>query len=161
MRFSARMTGHSDDGLRFPDLATGVNGWCYQARSPAICNLQTVAEIAARRGERPFHMSRELQARIRTDRSWLISFPIFDATERQPLRERPRGMPAVYDVALQRLQADAVGPILGMVNVDAGWNYQELRISPEPVMHIADRRIIALIDTVAQASLRLARLLVH
>ena len=27
MRFSARMTGMRDDGLQFPDLATGVTGW--------------------------------------------------------------------------------------------------------------------------------------
>jgi predicted acylesterase/phospholipase RssA len=163
MRFSTRMAGTTDDGLQFPDLATGLNGWSYQTRSPAICNLGVVsAVVGASGGElRPFRMSRRLQDRIEPDRTWLISYPVFDPTERQPLHDAPPAAASVYAPGTRRLQADHIGPILAILNVDAAWDYEELGLHESPDIHVADPRIVAMIDTVAQASLRLARLLIR
>jgi hypothetical protein len=163
MRFSARMTGMRDDGLQFPDLATGVTGWCYQTRSPALCNLDSVSDIAGAgsRERRPFNMSIDRQNRIQAGRTWLISYPIFDPGEMQPLRNSPRGWSDVYAPGIHRITSDLIGPIVGIVNVDAGWNYDAIGLDPRPDVHASDPRIITVIDTVAQASLRLARLLVR
>ena len=62
---------------------------------------------------------------------------------------------------IHRLTSDLIGPIVGIVNVDAGWNYDAIGLDPRPDVHASDPRIITVIDTVAQASLRLARLLVR
>jgi predicted acylesterase/phospholipase RssA len=163
MRFSVRMHGSADDGLNFPDLATGLTGWCYQTRSPAVCNLQSVAQIANASvvAERPYGLQSGLQQAIEPHRTWLISYPIFDPAERQTLRGTPKGLPDIYAPTVHRLKADHIGPILGIVNVDASWDYTALGLSPIPDLHVDDPRIKAIIDTVAQSSLRLARMLVR
>jgi len=166
MCFSARMEGDPDDGLVFEDLRSGVTGWCYQTRSPAICDLRAVSEIWKKSAEDPsfqppFKMSRLQQGRIRDDRSWLISYPVFDPTERQPLKRRDRLFPDVFGPALHPLKADMVGPLLGILSVDAGWDFDSLNLPRMVYDHVTDARIKAVIDTVAQASLYLARHLIR
>jgi predicted acylesterase/phospholipase RssA len=166
MRFSLRMEGAIDDGLEFKDLSTGVTGWCYQTRSPALCNLAHVASVAKAASTRaassvaqpdlPYKVEPD---KIESSLSWLISYPIFDPAERQPLTGR-LPPPDVAAPGLLALQGQDVGPILGVVNVDAAWDYAALKLDPNPEIHVSDPRIIAVIDTVAQASLRLARALV-
>ena len=162
MRFGARMDGYSDDGLIFDSLGKGLTGWCYQTRSPAICNMQILRDIADNIdiSQRPYGMDSGLQKAVDPNRSWLISYPMFDPAERQPLRRAPSGLPTIYAPAMHRLKADEIGPILGILNVDAAWQYEKLNLDKMPDLHVADRRIKAVIDAVAQASRRLARLLV-
>jgi hypothetical protein len=90
----------------------------------------------------------------------MICYPIFDPAERQALRVPVGGWPEIPAPGIHRLQSDLIGPILGLVNVDAGWDYTRLGLPPSPEDHAGDRRILAVIDTVVQASMRLARLLV-
>jgi hypothetical protein len=162
MRFGVGMRGYPDDGLCFENLTQGLTGFCYQTRSPAICNLQSVAQIATKTdlAVRPFGMKAQQQRTVDPGRSWLISYPIFDPAERQVLRIPPKGLPAIYAPAMRRLTADHIGPILGVLNVDAGWDYGRLELDPSPDLHIGDPRIRGLVDAVAQASVKLARLLV-
>jgi predicted acylesterase/phospholipase RssA len=164
MRFSVRMHGSVDDGLCFPDLATGLTGWCYQTRSPAVCNLQSVSQIAGAGGgvaQRPYGLGSGLQQTIEPNRTWLISYPIFDPAERQPLQNAPKGLPGIYAPTVHRLKADQIGPILGILNVDAAWDYTAIGLSSTPDLHVHDTRIKVVIDAIAQASLRLARILVR
>jgi hypothetical protein len=156
------MQGDPDDGLVFPDLSSGLTGACYQARAAFTCNLQTVAAVAARTppGEpRPFRMPPLLQSRIKADRTWLTSMPIFDpyevAVRHGEAAPAPlETMPAAHG---RRLSLD--GPVLGTLNLDAGWDYSVLGLRPEPELHVVDARIAAILALMEAKTLILARLM--
>ena len=162
MRFGVRMSGHLDDGLAFDRLDQGLVGVCYQSRSGCICNLEHVGRAHARApaGAPPYGMDRGQQQSVDQHRTWLISYPIFDPAERRSLRSAPSALPRDDTPGMRRLATEHTGPILGVLNVDAAWVYDKLGLDPSPDLHFDDRRIVAVIDTVAQGSLRLASLLV-
>jgi predicted acylesterase/phospholipase RssA len=156
---SHNMAGDPDDGLVFPELSSGLTGACYQARACFTCNLQTVAAVAgtAPGRPRPFRMDPGLQSRIRPDRTWLASMPIFDPYEvGMQHGEAARVSPETLVAARHRgLSLD--GPVLGTLNVDAAWDYAALRLSPEPELHVTDPRIAAILALMEAKTLILAR----
>jgi predicted acylesterase/phospholipase RssA len=162
MRFGVRMEGCLDDGLTFDTLDQGLTGLCYQSRSGAICNLEQVRSIVERASSDnpPYRMNRRLHSNIDPGRTWLVSFPVFDPAERRPLRVAPRGSVTGYTPAMRRLATEHTGPILGVLNIDAGWDYDMIGLDPSPDMHVTDRRIAAVVDVIAQTSLSLSRILV-
>src|SRR5258706_13389858 len=84
MLFSYNMDNDSDDKLEFPDLSTGVTGACYQLSTTMVCNLEKVAMLRTTRPQaynRLFNMNPMLQNRIKKDRTWLMTVPIFDPHE--------------------------------------------------------------------------------
>jgi hypothetical protein len=105
-------------------------------------------------------MTTQQQLTVDPSRSWLISYPIFDPAERKLLRTPPRGLPTSYAPAMHRLTADHIGPVLGVLNVDSGWDYGQLGLQTSPHQHVTDPRIKGVIDAVAQASVKIARVLV-
>jgi len=165
MIFSVNMGGDSDDGLEFPDLSSGLNGTCYQLRSRLICNLEKVGQL---RSEHPdeyealFGMPEELQRKIRRDRTWLASTPIFDPYELRVLTMQ-EATSTVHDevqrVAFRNVGIELVGPILGILNLDAAWNYAALNLNPDPDFHFADWRIKAILDILQNRSMTIAPIL--
>lgn len=162
MRFGVRMKGCVDDGLIFDTLDQGLTGASYRLRSGAICNLQTVREIAERPAAEspPYGMDRKFHLRTDPGQTWLISYPVFDPSERRPLHSAPRRPSSIYRPAMCRLATEHTGSILAVLNVDAALDYAKQKLNPVPDMQVMDRRIVAIIDAVAQTSLSLARILV-
>lgn len=162
MLVSCNMDGDPDDGLIFPDLSSGLNGACYQARAAMICNLEKVAQLAqspAPRHLRPFRMARELQDRIKPDRSWMASVPIFDPYEVGTPDGRARLLASELQVAARRRPVNLDGPVLGIVNLDAGWDYARMGLDPDPDIHVSDPRIAAILSLMEAKTLILARLM--
>ena len=162
MRFGVRMGDYLDDGRCFETLDEGLTGICYQRRTAAICNLEEVAKIAEKgdTGLSPYNMDRRSHALVDPGRTWLISYPVFDPAERRPLRKASQASHQAYTPLMRLLPTEHTGPILGVLNVDAAWDYDKLRLERSPDMHVLDDRVVAVADVVAQASLGLARILV-
>lgn len=156
MVFSYNMQGDSDENLVFPDLSTGVTGACYQLSTALVCNLAKVARL--RQGERNqysalFGMPAALQNKVKQDRSWLMSVPIFDPHEVQilPKHRAPPGAGEVQRAALSDLGIGLRGPLLGVLNLDAAWDYARIGLDPDTDLQSGDPRIRAISD-IMQAS---------
>jgi len=82
--FSHNMEGDDDREMEFADLESGLTGFCYTSRRPQVCNLREVDELRKKRPEEYenlFGMPPILQGKVRDDRTWLGSVPIFDPYE--------------------------------------------------------------------------------
>lgn len=151
MIYSVNMDGDSDNGLEFPRLTMGVTGACYQLSTALVCNLEKIAKL--REGQPSvykalFGMPPDLQAKVKKDRTWLMSVPIFDPHE---VRVRPKqraapGSTDVQRVAISDLGMGLSGPLLGVLNLDAAWDYQTIALNPDPDVHSGDDRIRAISD---------------
>ncbi len=155
MLFSHNMDGDADDGLVFPNLSTGVAGACYQTSTTLVCNLEKVAQLRAtnlRTYNRLFNMTDEFQKAIRRDRTWLMSVPIFDPHEVRILTQaaQARAWPDMPRVATCDLGIGLRGPLLGVLNIDAGWSYKAIDLDPDPDLQSNDSRIRA-ISAIMQA----------
>jgi hypothetical protein len=84
-----------------------------------------------------------------------MSMPIFDPQEVRVLvtRRRPSVAPHVQRVAIRELGIALGGPVLGVLNLDAGWDYARVRVDPDPDMQISDPRIRAVSDIMQVAAL--------
>ncbi len=155
MVFGYNMANDSDDQMVFPDLSTGVTGACYQLSTALVCNLAKVAKLRETQPDaykRLFNMTQELQNKVKKDRTWLISVPIFDPHEVKVLT-KPKPAPAsdIPRVAICDLGIALRGPLLGVLNLDAAWDYQNIGLDPDPDIHSGDSRIRA-ISGILQAS---------
>ena len=148
MLFSYNMEGDSDNRIVFPDVSTGVTGASYQLSTALVCNLDKVAKLRISQPatyKRLFNMTAELQDKVKKDRSWLMSVPIFDPHEVRVLT-KPRPVPShdIPRVAICDLGIALGGPLLGVLNLDAAWNYDQIGIDPDPDVHSGDSRIRAI-----------------
>lgn len=151
MLFSHNMEGDPDDRLVFPDLSTGVAGACYQLRTTLVCNLEKVAKLRAtnlKLYNRLFNMTNVMQNRIKQDRTWLMSVPIFDPHEVRVLTQPQQA--ATTPRATCDLGIGLRGPLLGVLNIDAAWSYDRIGLDPDPDIHSTDSRIRA-ISAIMQA----------
>jgi predicted acylesterase/phospholipase RssA len=159
MAVSVNMEGDSDDKLELPSLTSGVTGACYQLSTAVVCNLQKVAQLRGDPGnsfyQSLFDMPPELQRKVKSDRTWLMSMPIFDPQEVRvgSTRRRQSVGADVHRVAIRELGIALSGPILGVLNLDAAWDYGRVRVNPDPDMQIADVRIRAISDIMQVAAL--------
>ncbi|HUN82667.1 MAG TPA: patatin-like phospholipase family protein [Phycisphaerae bacterium] len=154
MLFTHNMQNDSDDGLVFPDLSTGVTGACYQLSTALVCNLAKVAMLRTRQPSayrKLFNMTPELQDLVKKDRTWLMSVPIFDPYEvKVQTKPSPRQHPHIPRAALCDLGIALRGPLLGVLNLDAAWDYEQIGLDPDPDVHSGDSRIRA-ISAIMQA----------
>ncbi|QPF93319.1 patatin-like phospholipase family protein [Bradyrhizobium commune] len=152
MLFSHNMENDDDDKIQFPDLSTGVTGACYQLSTTLVCNLEKVAQLRATNlaaYNRLFNMTDAMQNRIKKDRTWLMSVPIFDPHEVKVLPQAAR-MRRPAAIATCDLGIGLRGPLLGVLNIDAAWNYGRIDLNPDPDLQSADSRIRA-ISAIMQA----------
>lgn len=148
-----------DRGLEFPDLKSGFSGTCYQLRSRLVCNLRQIATF--RRADpnqftQLLGMSEQLQERIRPDRTWLASTPIFDPYEIKASARRA-GAVGEHGLAYHDVGIEIDGPLLGVLNVDAAWDYNVMALNPDPHLHYADSRIQAILDIMHTKAMTIGR----
>jgi predicted acylesterase/phospholipase RssA len=159
MVLSVNMEGDSDHGLELPSLTSGVTGACYQLSTAIVCNLQKVAQLRSDPHDTfykaLFDMPIELQRKVKADRTWLMSMPIFDPQEVRVLatRRRPAVAAEVPRAAIRELGIALSGPVLGVLNLDAAWDYAGVRLDPDPDVQISDPRIRAIADIMQVAAL--------
>lgn len=161
-------TANNDYDLCLP-LSAGLTGACMTARRPLLCNLQKLGQLRAEGGEggfdRLFGMPENLQAKVRQDRTWLASVPIFD-----PFASYPRELsiptsgdlphPTVYT---QGLAGRTDGAVFGVLNLDAGLQYGSLSpvLDANPSNQLTDRRIQAVLHLMAATSAEVGEHLSH
>jgi hypothetical protein len=142
--YGYNMGGDPDADMEFPDLESGLTGFCYVHRHPQVCNLQKIGELRKRDPERygrMFGMDKDLQIKVKTDRTWLASVPIFDPKElklgrsTRELKQRYKGH------FYSNVEAEFEGPVLGVLNIDAGWDYGAVELQPDPDTFVFDSRV--------------------
>jgi predicted acylesterase/phospholipase RssA len=159
---SYNMDGDPDDGLVFRDQATGSTGSCYQTHSAIVCNLATVAAAAVKIESgraTPYRMDAQLQGKIRFDRTWLASMPVFDPFELNVHRRRAVNLAPEQRVAMVEHPVSLDGPILAILNLDAAFDYERLRLESEPVLQADDPRIVAILDIMEARTLKIGHLM--
>ncbi|HVR09448.1 MAG TPA: patatin-like phospholipase family protein [Thermoanaerobaculia bacterium] len=163
--FSCNMDDDDDRTMEFPDLESGLTGFCYSSRRPQVCNL---ASVAALRQNNPgeyrnlFGMDPTLQGRVRQDRSWLATVPIFDPYEVRFVQQRQQlqnNSPHYEGRSYHGVEADTDGAILGILTLDAGWDYDTIGLSPDPDIHFRDPRVEAILVLMQTAAMSLGKLL--
>ncbi len=77
-------------------------------------------------------MTPELQSRIKPDRTWLASMPIFDPFEIGMRHGEAAPVSSQKMVAARQRGLTLRRPILGTLNVDAAWDYAAVGLRPEP-----------------------------
>jgi hypothetical protein len=132
IRYSYNMKGDPDEDLVLPFTA-GLTGFCFTRRRPLICNLSRVADLARRGSLDPdemFGMPKELHGKVKQDRTWLASVPIFDPYAAYPRDLSPRqaqpGWPLVEGYHYHGHPATQDGAVLAVLNHDAALPYTEL-----------------------------------
>jgi predicted acylesterase/phospholipase RssA len=158
--YSYNMAGDPDTHMEFPDLESGLTGFCYLHRHPQVCNLQKIGQLRTSEPERfdaMFGMDRRLQMSVRPDRSWLASVPIFDPLElRIGRKDEPQRKQRHKGMFYLNVETDFEGPVLGVLNVDAGWDYSSVGLDENPDRFVFDTRIQAILAIMQTASFRMA-----
>ena len=80
LMYSANMEGDPDQSMIFEDQTQGLTGFAFATRRPFICNLKALMDAISEQvvDNDIFGMPSELHNRVKKDRTWLISTPIFD-----------------------------------------------------------------------------------
>lgn len=160
IRFACNMNGDSDADMEFADLRSGLTGFCYSTRKPQICNLEVVAKLRMSEWQQTdlFGMNPDLQRKVRDDRTWLVSVPIFDPYEvcMDARGKRGRAHEAFVRAAYFSVETEIDGPILGVLNLDAGWSYTDVNLPGDVNLQITDTRIQILLALLHSASFRIA-----
>ncbi|QJW98627.1 patatin-like phospholipase family protein [Frigoriglobus tundricola] len=162
---------NTDRELRL-NLRHGLSGLCYSTRRPLLLNMQQFSQKmrvpAAAPGEH-FGFDRPTQARIRTDRTWLLSVPVFDPEAVLPGRLDAKPIDQIrgrdYAVALEGLvepsDTDAHeldGAVFAVLNLDAGWDYAAVGLDEDPKSHRTDIRVRALVSIMRSCAFRIGAL---
>lgn len=140
----------------------GLTGACYRQRSRLVCNLAKIVALQEQRSdiyERLFGIPPHLQRRLRRDRTWLASMPIFDPYE---LRVQAGSMMAtdLPGIASADAGTDMTGPVLGTLNVDAAWDYNAVGLPPEPAAHVDRPLVQGILALMQSTAISIARTLV-
>jgi hypothetical protein len=160
--YGYNMGGDPDADMEFPDLESGLTGFCYVHRHPQVCNLQKIGELRKRDPERygrMFGMDKDLQIKVKTDRTWLASVPIFDPKElklgrsTRELKQRYKGH------FYSNVEAEFEGPVLGVLNIDAGWDYGAVELQPDPDTFVFDSRVRTVLAIMQTTSFGIAHAL--
>lgn len=162
-----RYAFNMDDPVINPDremmfrFSHGLSGFCFTRRAPLVCNLE-MSNAAYQSGSatdpvKLFGFDAELHAKVRADRTWLMSIPIFDPYSLLPKRVEwnPPGQPeGPYYTAFE---TNLDGGVFGVLNLDAHLPYNNLnpQLDPNPANLIHDARI----RTVRDIMLRTAHIL--
>lgn len=156
LRYQVNMDGDPDENMEF-SIQAGLVGLCYVKRVPHLCNLQDIAAMDQRELRESFEMTADDQARIKADRTFLVSVPIFDPQEMRPIDGR-LGL-NTSSRAFATVDAPIDGPVMGVLGLDAGLSYTGFKLNPDPAKQAVDPRIQGLLDVLQQTSMAIARVL--
>ncbi len=114
----------------------GLTGFCFTRRVPLACDLERFAgELQSGRYTRNelFGFDPPTQQKIRPDRTWLVSVPIFDPYAAYP-RELSSGRDPqghVEGVDYSDFPGTLDGAVYGVLNLDAALSYERISMSRE------------------------------
>ncbi|VTR94015.1 patatin-like phospholipase family protein : : Patatin [Gemmata massiliana] len=158
LRYSFNM----DDPVANPDhdmafgADQGLSGFCFLHRAPMLCNLQLLdrAFDTADDPARLFGFDSTLQGKVRPDRTWLLSVPIFDPYSLLAKRVdwTPDGQPE--GPYYKALETTLDGAVFGVLNLDAHLPYTGVQpaYDPNPANLIHDLRICTVRDIMLRAA---------
>jgi len=161
--YSFNMDGDGDRDMEFPDLQSGATGFCYWSRRPQVCNLKRIAELREsdpKRYAQMFGMPPILQRKVKDDRTWLASIPIFDPHEVRIVekegvdssrRQKYKGQWYID------MDTEISGPLLGVLNLDAGWDYDKVRLADDPNRQLSEKRVQAVLAIMQATSFGIGR----
>lgn len=144
----------TDRDLRL-EFWQGLVGFCFTRRRPVLSNLLALGEAFAAGEldpEEAFGLTPEIQARIRKDRSWLMSVPVYD-----PLTAfvgHPGGEPEVIEAGplYAEMERPVDAALFGVLSLDAGFDYTKVKLAEDAAAQAADPRVLALRDTMLVAA---------
>ena len=165
LRYATNMDGDSDMGLELPTRA-GLTGTCFSRKRPYVCNLD-ILRCWAKVAIVEFPESTQLgmtpaeHLRIRGDRTWLMSIPIFDPIDSWFLDNPPeRSRPEVGTLPIfAELSTDRDGAVFGVLNVDGAIPHTRFGIPEDPEASLTDPRIASMIALMWACSAEVARIL--
>ncbi len=133
--YAVNMTGHPDAAIEIAQ-GRGVTSLCYLYQEPILANLRdNLLDVAPDLSFQPF------APKASPDRTWLLSVPILDPLDLEPRRpDASRG-----------LEADADGPIYGVLNIDACVVYEADGLDPSPVVQAAHPVVRLIFDAMKVA----------
>ena len=145
IQYAVNMSGSLDNDrhldLRFD---TGLTGFCFALRRPLICNLKRIGELPREVLNDLFGMTADQHKLVREDRTWLASVPIFDPFDSYPRDLSSHDVPhtaAFY----YPLSGRTDGAVLGVLNLDANFQYTDMEVDADPAAHWNDPRIKAIL----------------
>ena len=165
LRYATNMDGDPDMGLELPTSA-GLSGTCFSRKRPYVCNLD-ILRCWAKVAIVEFPESTQLgmtpaeHLRIRSDRTWLMSIPIFDPIDSWFLDNPPeRSRPEVGTLPIfAELSTDRDGAVFGVLNVDGAIPHSRLGIPEDPEASLTDPRTASMIALMWACSAEVARIL--
>ncbi len=121
----------------------GLTGYCFVTRRPAICNLERLGK-AFREDERSdfFALDPQIRQRIRADRTWLFSVPVFDPERSTPYAPEEVPDPDVLAAAHFSLESPLDGAVFGVLSIDAAMDYAIIPPEPEEQLKTAAVQLI-------------------
>jgi predicted acylesterase/phospholipase RssA len=161
LRYSFNMENDPDKQMVLSSTG-GLTGACYRSRSPLICNLQKVRDLATTGNIEPrdlFNMTPAQQAQVEPGRTWLCSVPIFDPFDSTTVPQSAHDSSYRFGYYYFQLASLVDGAVLGVLNLDVNWSYVDLSLSPDPEVHFAEPRIRAIVDLMRVASSRVGLVL--
>lgn len=163
IRYSVSMDEDRDRDLQF-HYTNGLSGFCYVSRCLQLCNLEKIRQLAAAgklNREELFGMPQDQHMKVRDDRTWLASVPIFDQYSLYPggLAAVPAGHNTVSGKHFHQIKPSSDGAVLGVLNLDAALPYSELNLDDDPASHWTDVHIQLILDCMQAAAIRIAEAL--
>jgi predicted acylesterase/phospholipase RssA len=149
----------TDHDLSFADTKSGLSGFAFTRRKTMVCNLQKIGELQ-RSGklsaEELFGMDKKLGGKVRPDRTWLASVPIFDPSGVVPERWSD-GMLEYKGEYYHELPPSIDGPVFGVLNLDAAVPFAEVKLEEDVKSpnHWTNVRVVSIIARMEQVALQL------
>ncbi|MDE2507921.1 MAG: hypothetical protein KGM43_11970, partial [Planctomycetota bacterium] len=147
----------NDADLVLP-YAHGLTGRCFVDRMPMVCNLDAfglwMRDHPGGDADKPFGFDPATQSKIRRDRTWLMSVPIFDPEAGTTRRMKiPLPLHPLAGVCYATLDEAGDGPVFGVLNLDAGWNYATVKM-PEDVESQRSHALVHAISDIMRSKAR-------
>lgn len=161
LRYRANMDSPDDNDrdLRL-EFWQGLVGYAFLRRRPVVCNLLALSAAFATGEvdpEQVFGLTPEIQLKIRKDRSWLMSVPVFDPETASPY---PYGDDPVVGVGGQHfveLDSQLDGALFGVLSLDAGFEYGDNTLPADIVNLATNPRLLAVRDILVSAAWELGK----
>lgn len=162
-RYSANMGPDADRRTRF-DANRGQSGYRFYRRRPYVCNIAghlRLAQAGKLSADQNYGLPPADLAKIRPDRTWLASVPIFDPLDswRPPPRPGTAFPPVEGLHPTAELDDNADGGVLGVLNLDANCGDNQRNWPADTDISLTGAPAEFLIDTMSVVVPEVGRLL--
>lgn len=161
LAYRANMDGpeDTDRDLRL-EYWQGLVGFCFVRRRPVVCNLARLA-AAVRAGradaEEAFGLTADIRARVRADRTWLMTVPVFDPETADTDLYGDNPEVGVSGLHYAELDSPLDGALFGVLSLDAALAYGNMTVPADATQQATDPRVLVLRDMMVAAAWRLGK----